>query len=140
MTAPGSDIVRTTHGYHPVTTDLDEILRSGGFEQLLVFGPGVPDVVDLVAEARVVARTADRAPTGRVLVLRSQSIDRALGVQRRLSRRQHRHWIQAQIPTGSPLDNALGGSIRRGTRRHPSRCQPSQSGRTLSSPATARTE
>lgn len=107
MTAPGFDVVRTTHGYHPVTTDLDDILRSGGFEQLLVFGPGVPDVVDLVAEARVVAEPPVELPQG-VYWFSGVSPSIALSVSNGASPGASTSLDPDQIPTGSPLDNALG--------------------------------
>jgi hypothetical protein len=64
VAAPDDAVVRGSHGYHPVSTDLEVILRSGGFDQLLVFGESVPDVVEHVREIRVVVRPPVDLPRG----------------------------------------------------------------------------
>lgn len=107
MTAPESAVVRSTHGYHPVTTDLDAILRSGGFEQLLVFGPGVPDVVDLVSEARVVTQPPVELPQG-IYWFSGVSPSIALSVSNGASPGASTSLDSGSVPPGSPLDNALG--------------------------------
>ena len=107
MTAPGSAVLRSTHGYHPVTTDLDSILRAGGFEQLLVFGPGVPDVVDLVSETRVVPEPPVELPQG-IYWFSGVSPSIALSVSNGGSPGASTSLDPDQIPPGSALDNALG--------------------------------
>lgn len=64
MSAPPSDVIRSTHGYHPVSTDLEAILRAGGFTQLLVLGQGVNDVVDHVDETRLMPDPPVQLPPG----------------------------------------------------------------------------
>jgi superfamily II DNA or RNA helicase len=107
MTAPDADVVRSSHGYHPVTTDLAELLRAGDFEQLLVFGPGVPDVVDLVSEARVVPEPPVVLPQG-VYWFSGVSPTIALSVSSGASPGASTSLAPDQIPVGSALDNALG--------------------------------
>ena len=58
------DQLRHSHGYHPVTTDLAGVLATGLFDQLLVFGSGMPDVVDHVVEARLVTEPPVQLPQG----------------------------------------------------------------------------
>ncbi len=105
--APDRSVITTTHGYHPVTTDLDDILRSGGFEQLLVFGPGVPDVIDLVTDARVIPEPPVELPQG-VYWFSGVRPSIALSVSNGASPGASTSLDPSQIPTGSPLDNALG--------------------------------
>lgn len=64
MAAPTREELSATHGYHPVITDLPELLAAGRFDQLLVFGSGLPDVVDHVGQARLVADPPAQLPIG----------------------------------------------------------------------------
>jgi superfamily II DNA or RNA helicase len=64
MGSPDPDVIRASFGYHPVTTDLEDILAAGAFEQLLVFGPGTGDVVHLVSDVRIVAAPPVQLPQG----------------------------------------------------------------------------
>jgi hypothetical protein len=47
-----------------LTTDLEEILRDGRFEQLLVFGRATKDVLEHVREIRMVMRPPVTLPMG----------------------------------------------------------------------------
>lgn len=53
MTAPERELVASTWGYHPAVNDAEEIVRDGHFSDLLIFGQRVPDVLDVVDEARL---------------------------------------------------------------------------------------
>ena len=64
MAAPDSEVVRSTFGYHPLTSDLEEILRNGGFDQLLVFGGAIRDIVEHVREIRIVMQPPVQLPQG----------------------------------------------------------------------------
>src|SRR4051812_13991901 len=107
MAAPGREEIRGTHGYHPVTTDLGMLLATGLFDQLLVFGSGVPDVIGHVNETRLVPTPAVQLPQGvywftmieppLVLLV---SAGRPAGPSARLP--------AGSVTAGSPLDHALG--------------------------------
>lgn len=62
MAIPDALVISSTHGYYPVTTELEDVLRAGAFQQLLVLGPGVNDVVDLVDETRIVTTPPVQLP------------------------------------------------------------------------------
>ena len=64
MPAPDGEVVRSTFGYHPLTSDLEEILRNAGFDQLLVFGGGIGDIVEHVREIRIVMQPPVQLPQG----------------------------------------------------------------------------
>lgn len=64
MAAPDREVVCGTFGYHPLTSDLEEILRNGGFDQLLVFGGGIRDFVEHVREIRIVMQPPVQLPKG----------------------------------------------------------------------------
>jgi superfamily II DNA or RNA helicase len=64
VAAPDSEVVRSTFGYHPLTSDLEEILRNGGFDQLLVFGGAIRDIVEHVREIRIVMQPPVQLPQG----------------------------------------------------------------------------
>lgn len=55
MAAPTRDFLAATWGYHPAVNDAEAIVRDGQFSDLLIFGQRVPDVVDGVDEARLMA-------------------------------------------------------------------------------------
>jgi len=106
VAAPGRDELRRAHGYHPVTTDLQAVLATRLFDQLLVFGSGIPDVVDHVAEARVVTAPPVQLPQGIywfdaiepplvLLVTSGSPAGPSVSIQ------------ADSVPTGSALDNAL---------------------------------
>ena len=107
MAAPDRDVVQGTHGYHPLTSDLEEILRSGGFGQLLVFGPGVTDVVDHVREIRIVTQPPVQLPQG---VYWFSGVEPAgvLSVTSGTSPGPSLAFPADAVPEGSALDNALG--------------------------------
>lgn len=63
MAAPSPETITSTWGYHPALNDVAEFARAGAFSELLVFGARVPDVVDLVDEARMIAPPTT-LPTG----------------------------------------------------------------------------
>ena len=115
MTAPARELVASTWGYHPAVNDAEEIVRDGRFSDLMIFGQRVPDVVDLVDEARLAAPPT-QLPAGvywfsglerpTVLVvfegsLAAPSVTMPIGA----------------VPDGSALDNALGWVKRRGMTR-----------------------
>jgi len=52
---PAPNLVVSTWGYHPAVNDVEAIVRDGAFRDLLIFGQRVPDVVDFVDEARLLA-------------------------------------------------------------------------------------
>lgn len=139
MTAPAPDLIRSTHGYHPVTTDLEAVLRSGAFDQLLIFGPGVNDIADLVDEVRSSAIrpfSCRRACTGSQVSSRLPSCrSRARSRPERVSRCRR---MTSRL--GLRSRTHLGGSSSFGRRRtsSPSRC--SLSGTTSSWAGRARTE
>ena len=66
MAAPDREVVRGTHGYHPLASDLEVMLQSGGFDQLLVFGSGIKDVVEYVREIRIVTQLKIRTQSGKL--------------------------------------------------------------------------
>jgi superfamily II DNA or RNA helicase len=107
MAAPAAEVIRTHHGYHPVTTDLEKILRSGTFAQLLVFGPGIGDVVDLVDDARLVTTPPVPLPQG---IYWFSGVEPAvvLLVAAGTSPGASLSLASHEVPEGSPLDNALG--------------------------------
>ena len=107
MSAPMSDVIRATHGYHPVTTDLEEILRAGLFEQLLVFGPGVNDIVGLVSEVRLVTTLPVELPQG-VYWFSGAEPAIVLSVAIGASPVASSTSPAVAVPAGSALDNALG--------------------------------
>lgn len=107
MTTPTADQLRTTFGYHPVVTALPGLLGAGSFDELLVFGAGLGDVVDLVGETRVVTTPpvqlpqgiywfAGVSPTSVLLVSQGAPATGAMSVPAK------------QVAEGSALDNALG--------------------------------
>jgi hypothetical protein len=53
-----------TFGYHPLSTDLPELVRGTRFDELLVLGPSVPDVVDGVGTIKCLVDPAQRLPSG----------------------------------------------------------------------------
>lgn len=58
------DDVARSCGYHPLVTDLADLLAGGRFNQGLVLGPGVPDVVDSLKELRQIADPSVQLPQG----------------------------------------------------------------------------
>lgn len=64
MAAPTPEELSSSHGYHPVTTDLADLLAAARFDQLLVFGSGLPDIADQVAQVRLVAEPPAQLPIG----------------------------------------------------------------------------
>lgn len=107
MAAPAPAVIRSQHGYHPVTTDLDEILRSTPFVQLLVFGPGIGDVVDLVDDARLVTTPPVQLPQG-IYWFSGVDPNVVLLVAAGTSPGASLSLTPTEVPEGSPLDNALG--------------------------------
>lgn len=106
MAAPTVDVVRSSDGYHPNTSDLEAILAAGKFAQLLVLGAGVVDVVDLVDEIRLQGAPPVTLPQG---IYWFTSVDPSVvllvttgsGVVERETVRS------GTAAPGSPLDNAL---------------------------------
>src|SRR5690242_8892405 len=107
MPTPEGEVIRTTHGYHPVTTDLEELLRAGSFDQLLVFGPSVRDIVELVSETRILVEPPAQLPQGIywfseiepavvLLVAGGSSPGSSISIPAK------------EVHDGSALDNALG--------------------------------
>src|SRR3954453_12589136 len=107
MPAPPAEVIRTTHGYHPVTTDLEEILGVGSFEQLLVFGPSVRDVVELVSETRILVEPPVELSQG-IYWFSGVEPGVVLLVAGGASPGSSSSMPIAEVPHGSPLDNALG--------------------------------
>ncbi|MDF9717339.1 helicase-related protein [Nocardioides sp. ChNu-99] len=107
MAAPDSETIRATHGYHPVTTDLEDVLRADAFGQLLIFGPGVNDVVDLVGETRVVTAPPVQLPQG-VYWFSGVAPSVVLAVTGGTSPGASVATSPDSVAGGSPLDNALG--------------------------------
>ncbi len=107
MAAPAPAVIRSQHGYHPVTTDLEEILRGAPFAQLLVFGPGIGDVVDLVDETRLVSTPPVQLPQG---IYWFSGVEPAVVLLVAAGASPHASLSLAPtgVPDGSPLDNALG--------------------------------
>lgn len=56
--------LRGARGYHPLSSDIATYLSEVTFDQLLVLGAGVPDVVDSVSECRTLAVPPADLPTG----------------------------------------------------------------------------
>ena len=106
VAAPTVDVVRSSDGYHPNTSDLEAILAAGKFAQLLVLGAGVVDVVDLVDEIRLQGAPPVTLPQG---IYWFTSVDPSVvllvttgsGVVERETVRS------GTAAPGSPLDNAL---------------------------------
>jgi superfamily II DNA or RNA helicase len=107
VAAPDREVVRGTHGYHPLASDLEVMLQSGGFDQLLVFGSGIKDVVEYVREIRIVTQPpvelprgvywfSGAEPSGVLLVTTGASAGASVAVP------------AEGVPEGSALDNALG--------------------------------
>ena len=107
MAAPDGDVARGTHGYHPLTSDLDEILRNGGFDRLLVFGPFITDVVEHVREIRIVMRPPVQLPQG-VYWFSGVESSGVLSVTTGASPGPSVAFPVDAVPEGSALDNALG--------------------------------
>ncbi|NYJ02425.1 superfamily II DNA or RNA helicase [Nocardioides thalensis] len=107
MAAPDAAVVRSTYGYHPVTTDLDAVIRAGSFRQLLIFGPGVSDVVDLVDETRMVSAPPVQLPQG---IYWFSGVDPSvvLSVTSGASPGASAAIPPEEVEDGSALDNALG--------------------------------
>ncbi len=101
------ELIRSTHGYHPVTTDLEQILTAGRFTQLLVFGPGVNDVVDQVADVRLVSEPPVKLPQG-VYWFSGVEPSVVLAVTTGAGPVASISSPANAVPTGSALDNALG--------------------------------
>jgi superfamily II DNA or RNA helicase len=105
--APDREAIRGTHGYHPLTSDLEEILRSGEFDQLLVFGPGIGDVVEHVREIRILAQPPVQLPQG-VYWFSETDPSGVLSVTTGASPGPSATAPADAVPEGSALDNALG--------------------------------
>lgn len=104
--SPSDEVVSSTHGYHPVTTDLEAILRAGKFEQLLVFGVGVSDVAGLVGEIRLVSKPPVELPMG-VYWFSGVEPSVVLSVTTGASAVASSSFTHDAVPEGSGLDNAL---------------------------------
>jgi superfamily II DNA or RNA helicase len=107
LAAPDGEVVRGTFGYHPVTSDLEGILRNGGFDQLLVFGPGITDVVEHVREIRIVIQPPVELPQG-VYWFSGVEPSGVLSVTTGTSPGASVAIPIDDVPEGSPLHNALG--------------------------------
>ena len=107
MAAPDREVVRGTYGYHPVTSDLEEILRKGGFDRLLVFGPFITDVVEHVREIRIVMQPPLQLPQG-VYWFSGGESSGVLSVSVGASSGPSMAIPADGVPEGSALDNALG--------------------------------
>ena len=107
MAAPDGEVVRSTFGYHPLTSDLEEILRNGGFDQLLVFGGGIRDIVEHVREIRIVMQPPVQLPQG-VYWFSGVEPSGVLSVTVGASPGPSVAVPVDGVPEGSPLDNALG--------------------------------
>jgi superfamily II DNA or RNA helicase len=107
MAAPDGEVVRSTFGYHPLTSDLEDILRNGGFDQLLVFGGGVRDIVEHVREIRIVMQPPVQLPQG-VYWFSGAEPSAVLSVAVGASPGPSVAVPVDGVPEGSPLDNALG--------------------------------
>ena len=107
MPAPDGEVVRGTHGYHPVASDLEQILRDGQFDQLLVFGPGVADVVEQVHEIRIVTKPPIQLPRG-VYWFSGVEPSAVLSVSVGASPGPSIAVAASDVPEGSAMDNALG--------------------------------
>ena len=107
MAAPDGEVVRSTFGYHPLTSDLEDILRNGGFDQLLVFGGGIKDVVEHVREIRIVMQPPVQLPQG-VYWFSGVEPSVVLSVTVGASPGPSVAVPVDGVPEGSPLDNALG--------------------------------
>ena len=106
MAAPDGEVVRGTFGYHPLTSDLEEILRNGGFDQLLVFGGGIRDFVEHVREIRIVMQPPVQLPKG-VYWFSEVEPSGVLSVTVGASSGPSLAVPADGVPEGSPLDNAL---------------------------------
>jgi Helicase conserved C-terminal domain/SNF2-related domain len=106
VTSPDREVVRGTHGYHPLTSDLEEILRNGGFDQLLVFGPGVNDVAEQVHEIRIVTQPPVQLPQG-VYWFSGAEPSGVLSVTSGASPGPSITVPLDSVPEGSALDNTL---------------------------------
>jgi superfamily II DNA or RNA helicase len=106
VAAPARDQLRNRHGYHPVTTDLAGVLATGLFDQLLVFGSGLPDVIDHVVEARLVTEPPVQLPQG---IYWFDGIDPSLAllVSSGSPAAPSLSVPAEAVPPGSALDNAL---------------------------------
>ena len=105
MAAPDGEVVRSTFGYHPLTSDLEEILRNGGFDQLLVFGGGIRDFVEHVREIRIVMQPPVQLPKG-VYWFSGVEPSGVLSVTVGASSGPSLAVPADGVPEGSPLDNA----------------------------------
>ena len=106
MAAPDGEVVRGTFGYHPLTSDLEEILRNAGFDQLLVFGGGIRDFVEHVREIRIVMQPPVQLPKG-VYWFSGVEPSGVLSVTVGASPGPSLAVPADGVPEGSPLDNAL---------------------------------
>lgn len=64
MTVPDRSVVASTHGYHPLVGDAAELLGMRLFSDMLVLGPGVPDVGALVGQVRHLSSSTVQLPEG----------------------------------------------------------------------------
>src|SRR4051812_43226459 len=64
VTLPDRSVVATTHGYHPLVGDAAELLSMRLFSDVLVLGPGVPDVGGLAQQLRHLATPPVQLPEG----------------------------------------------------------------------------
>lgn len=64
MTIPDRSVIAATHGYHPLVADSVEVLSTRLFSDVLVLGPSVPDVGDLVQHLRHLSTPPVQLPEG----------------------------------------------------------------------------
>lgn len=104
--APERSVVSTTFGYHPLATDLAEMVRETRFDELLVLGPSVPDVVDHVGAIKCVREPGDQLPSG-IYWFSGVSPSALMVVQRGLPETGPASVVHSEVTDDSPLGRAL---------------------------------
>ncbi len=107
MAAPDVSVIRDTDGYHPLTTDLEAIVAGNGFDELLVFGGGLKDVVAHVDRVRIQAQPPVQLPQG-IYWFSGAVPKRVLVVVQGGPATGGTSTAVNAVDAGSALDNALG--------------------------------
>lgn len=64
MASPGNDFGMAVSGYDPLTVDAVQLIGGGRVSEVLVLGDDVPDIIDDVADLRIVPRPEVSLPEG----------------------------------------------------------------------------
>ena len=105
MALPAPRVLATTHGYYPDVDAIQDLLKSGMFDELLVLGPQIPDA-DGQADVRAVAEPEVQLPRG--LYWFSVEPPVAMLVHDGSEPAEPLHHSADSLEPGSVLDAALG--------------------------------